>query len=331
MNKKLVSVIVVIIALVAVVGVCFYAFADDDGDKKDTIRVGYCNKVCYEVFMIADKKGFFDELSINVETIVISGGGTDVSKSLLTGNVDLAAMGDTPAVQNLNSTNDTSIVCRYGYSEAMHAFVARAGSGIDSNDLKTIEGKKVGIQKGSSTEGAFLDWLAANGVDSSKVNWVYLKPSEQVTALSTSDVDMIASSQPNPQNAMKLNGSYLVGTSEGLGNYYPLVLLGSNSILSEKSEAVFEIIEALNKATEYMNENPEECAQIAASLIGTGNSWTLDDELKCMGEITWDIGFNQDIDVDSLYKTAEVLRSSNQDISQINFWERYNSRFVDNL
>ncbi len=312
MKNKILIAIVAVILVVILAGAGYYVLAEDNDDSKETIRVGYCNKVCYESFMIAKEKGFFDELDVNVEVIIIPGGGTDVSSALLQGTVDLAAMGDTPAVQNLNKTDKTSIVCRYGYSESMHVFVARPNSGIDVNDLSTIEGKTIGVQKGSSTEGALLDWMNANNIDTKKVTWKYLQPNIQVDALSKGDVDMIASSQPNPQKALHLEGTYVVGTSEGLGNYYPLILLGSNSAITEKSDAVNAVVDALKKASEYMNENPEDSARIAANLIG----WDQADELKCMQDITWEVDFTQEIDVMSLEKTAQVLRDAGQPISE---------------
>lgn len=312
MKNKILVAIVAIVLVVILAGAGYYVLADDNDDGKETIRVGYCNKVCYESFMIAKEKGFFDELDVNVEAIVIPGGGTDVSSALLQGTVDLAAMGDTPAVQNLNKTDKTSIVCRYGYSESMHVFVARPNSGIDVNDLSTIEGKTIGVQKGSSTEGALLDWMDANNIDTKKVIWKYLQPNIQVDALSKGDVEMIASSQPNPQKALHLEGTYVVGTSEGLGNYYPLILLGSNSAIAEKSDAVNAVVDALKKASKYMNENPEDAAKIASNLIG----WDQADELKCMQDITWEVDFTQEIDVNSLEKTAQVLRDNGQNISE---------------
>lgn len=313
MKNKILIAIIAVVLVVILAGAGYYVLADDNNDDaKETIKVGYCNKVCYESFMIAKEKGFFDELDVNVEAIIIPGGGTDVSSALLQGTVDLAAMGDTPAVQNLSKTDMTSIVCRYGYSESMHVFVARPNSGIDVNDLSTIEGKTIGVQKGSSTEGALLDWMNANNIDTKKVAWKFLQPNIQVDALSKGDVDMIASSQPNPQKALHLEGTYVVGTSEGLGNYYPLILLGSNSVIAEKSDAVNAVVDALKKASEYMNENPEDSARIAANLIG----WDQADELECMQDITWEVDFTEEIDIKSLEKTAQVLRDNGQDISE---------------
>ena len=42
-----------------------------------------------------------------------------------------------------------------------------------------------------------------------------------------------------------------------------------------------------------------------------------------MQQITWEVGFTQEIDVKSLEKTAQVLRDNGQDISKdLNFVER---------
>ena len=320
MKNKILVAIVAIVLVVILAGAGYYVLADNnDDDSKETITVGYCNKVCYESFMIAEENGYFNGLDVNIEAKIIPGGGTDVSSALLKGEVDLAAMGDTPAVQNLNTTDKTSIVCRYGYSESMHVFVARPNSGIDVDDLSTVEGKTIGVQQGSSTEGALLDWMNVDHIDTNKVTWKYLKPNVQVEALSKGDVDMIASSQPNPQKALHLEGTYVVGTSEGLGNYYPLILLGSNSVISEKADAVNAVVDALKKASDFMKDNHEKAAEIAANKIG----WAVDDELYCMQQITWEVGFTQEIDVKSLEKTAQVLRDNGQDISKdLNFVER---------
>jgi ABC-type nitrate/sulfonate/bicarbonate transport system substrate-binding protein len=299
-------------------------------ENAEVITIGYNNKVCYETFIIASELGYFDELEVKVNTVIINGGGTDSAAALLSGTLDLAAMGDTPAVQTLNKNNDTAIICRYGYSESMHAFVASKGSGIDPNYLFTLDGKNIGVQKDSSTEGALLDWLRVNGVNKSTITLTYLNPGQQVAALGLGNVDMIASSQPNPQNALKMDGTYKVGDSSGLGNSYPLILIASSNTINQKSEAIIEVISALQKATDYMNQNPEECAAVVANVIG--GSWTEDDELVCMKEITWEIEFNENPDIDSLEKTAEVLRNSGQDISEdLNFMNRFDSKYIEGL
>ena len=60
MKNKILVAIVAIVLVVILAGAGYYVLADNnDDDSKETITVGYCNKVCYESFMIAEENGYF--------------------------------------------------------------------------------------------------------------------------------------------------------------------------------------------------------------------------------------------------------------------------------
>ena len=82
----------------------------------------------------------------------------------MTGAADMGAMGDAPAITLLDKNSGAMIVTRYAAERGctLHS----QGYILQLNDL---EGRKVGIQMGSSTHGSFLQWASANGVNMSKV------------------------------------------------------------------------------------------------------------------------------------------------------------------
>lgn len=290
----------IVIAAVLVVGsVGAVLLLGNGSNSKTDLVITYSNKVDYEPMIVAIEKGFFANENLNITTLIVTGG-IQSAEAIMTGSADIGAMGDAPAITLLDKNAGASIVCRYSGGEGMHRYIAQDYI-LEPKDL---EGKKVGIQMGSSTHGSFLQWMAANDVNASLVTLVPMSPGDMATAMDTKQIDAMAASEPFPTNVEALCGEdvHEIGNSSGLGNTFPLLLMASEKAMQEKADAVKAVFRAVQKAVDYVNEHYEESAAICANKTGL----SVEKQEKCMDCLFYAVGFNQ-TDLNSLNQTASFL------------------------
>ena len=318
--KKGTTILVILVAIVLIIAALTAAVMLNSGAKgsKDLI-ITYSNKVDYEPLIVANEEGLYAEHGLNATPLVVTGG-IQSAEAIMTGAADLGAMGDAPAIQLLAQSPGAKIVARYSYGEGMHRLIAY-------NDIvlpADLEGKKVGMQIGSSSQGAFLQWAGKNGVNIDNLTVVPLNPSDMADAMKTRQVDAIMASEPFPIKVMAKCGSTVheLGNSSGLGNTYPLVLVASESALQNKREAVNAALLAIGKAIEMIWGDYVGMATLCANKTGL----TVDQQMGAMSDLTYELGFTEE-DLAGLNLTAQFLLESGKISSVPDFEERLDSKY----
>jgi sulfonate transport system substrate-binding protein len=287
-----------LLPLLCLAGILALLSASCKGSDKPLTLV-YSHKVCYEPMMIALEKGFFEDQGVEVDVKLVVGG-IQAAEAMATGSGDVAAMGDAPALILTGKNPGLRIIARYGGGEKMHRLIARTGI----SEPQALPGKKVGIQKGSSTHGGFLLWADANGIDLSMVNLIPLNPLDMPEALATGQVDAIAGSEPWPTNVLNYAGDQAgeLADFSGLGHSFPLVLVASERIIESRREDLVALFKAIDAANEMINSDASSMAALTAEKIGI----SITDEERCLGNLFWEIGYTQS-DEQSLMLTADFL------------------------
>lgn len=272
---------------------------EGEGGKPPTLRVTYSNKVDYEPLMVAVDKGFFRDEGLNVKPLLVTGG-IESAEALATGAADIAAMGDAPAVISASRYPDNKVVCAYGGGAQRHRLMAHAHIGVP----KDLEGRKLGLQLGSSTHGCFLAWAKANGLDLNRVEILNLRPSEIPMAMAAAQLDAMAGSEPWATNTQKLCGRNVheVANFKGYMGTSPMVLIVSKRTLDGKPEAVAKVIRAVRRAVDWINANHARTAAICAPLTGL----SLQDQERCTYTLTWELRWTPE-DAEALALTARFL------------------------
>jgi aliphatic sulfonates family ABC transporter substrate-binding protein len=272
------------------------------GDDEMELTLTYSNKIDYEPLIIAQEKGFFRDEGLKVEALVVSGG-IQSAEALATGSADMGAMGDAPAVTLMSKNMGAKMVARYGDGEGQHRLVGWT----DISSVSDLQGKKVGVQFGSSSQGALLRLLEANGMSDDDVTQVPLSPADMPNAVKTHQVDAIIGSEPWPNNVENANGAdvHEIANSSGLGSTYPLVLMVTQKLASEKPEAITAALRAMDRAIEYMESDHDDAIALCAGKIGISAK----DEEKCLTTVNYALGIEQ-ADIDSLRSVGEFLLSS---------------------
>ena len=306
-KTKLLAVGAVVIVVAAALGAAYVL-----GSEDEPLSVAYLNKSSYEALIVADKKGFIDELDFDVKQHLVTGSGQDAVNAMIAGSADIAATGEGPAINALNKYGDKIVVlCSYDISTGAHVWVAQKsliGNGIDvdgkepqeiANDLKGSN-YKVGIIQGSSTEAMFKRWCDRFGVTynttGSDLQLKHLTKDTLTSSFAAKEIDILAGSQPYPATAMMEAGGVKIGSSEDIGAYSTCVLVTTKDMYENKTEQMKAFVAAMKKSTDYMNGNMKECIGICADRIG----WSEAAQAASFAGSTPKVAFNDTV-VDIMY------------------------------
>jgi len=314
MEKKtrLLAVGAVAIVIAAALGAAYVL-----GSEDDSLSVAYLNKSSYEALIVADKKGFFNELDFEVTKHLVTGSGQDAVNALIAGSADIAATGEGPAINALNKYGDEIVVlCSYDISTGAHVWVAQKsliGNGIDvdgkepqeiAEDLKGSN-YKVGVIEKSSTEAMFKRWCDNFGVTynttaGSDLQLEYLDGKTLTSAFGTKAIDILVGSQPYPATVMESAGGVKIGSSEDIEVYSTCVLVTTKAMYENKTEQMKAFVAAIKKSTDFMNANRTEAIGICASSIG----WSEAAQAASFAGSTPKVAFNDTV-VDIMYSVSE--------------------------
>lgn len=250
------------LGLLAVVGATVWFRARDEQPAE--IRFAYQNHLGSAVCVVAVELNLFRQEGVAVAALPFPSGPA-CAEALCSGSADLGTMGDTAAIIATSRNGPYRILASHGAGEQRHRLMVAAQASIRSaGDLR---GKTVAVKKGTSTYGGLLAWLAANDIRPAELRLLDLGPSEMPDALAAGSIDAFLASEPTPSMA-ETRGAREVATLGGLGNDYPLLVLGHTRLLQSRPSDVRAVLRALQRAVAFIQENPERAAQILAQSTG---------------------------------------------------------------
>ncbi|KYC54002.1 MAG: alkanesulfonate transporter substrate-binding subunit [Candidatus Methanofastidiosum methylothiophilum] len=268
MKKILATIASILIASILLLG-CV-GQGTDKSTKITELRIGYQPSTHQIAEMVALEKGWWlndlKKFGIEKVTDYEFPSGPPEMQAMLGGQIDIAYVGATPPIPAIDQGLDAKIV----------AAAQTQGSSIvvwpDAayNGPSFFIGKKVGtFPPGSIQDMVLKKWLKDNGIDVSKVDIKAMGPGDASTALTAKQVDAVFLPEPSPSVlAINKNGKVVVTSGEMWPGHACCVLLVSGKLIKENPELVKEIIRIHIKATEFINQNPDESAEIASKKLG---------------------------------------------------------------
>jgi len=302
----------VVFAAALLVALAVGAGREAQAGRSTKLRLAYGAKIHYAPQIIALKKGYFAAEGLDVEAKTVQAG-IQAAEAMTSGSADAAVMGDAPAIIAVASGMRLRIVASYGGGEKMHRLVAAPNSGI--HRPVDLVGKRVAVQMGSSTHGAFLLFLSKNKVDAKAVKLVPLDPSDMPEAVISGQIDAAVGSEPWPSNIEeRVKGCYEVATLSGLGNNFPLVMLVTDRFAKEHPQAVVAALRATQRAVNFMHQHPDQAAALISQTTGVPAA----KEQKVMQTLAWEVVLDN-ATINSLKQTADFLYREGQ-INQLPDW-----------
>jgi len=264
--KKTISILVAVVMVVATVVGAGCASVEKPAGPLEKVTIGIsATSLLPSLVHIAEEKGYFLEEGIDVE---IKGYPTGKAALAATfnGEVDMAAVGDTPIVTNSFERNDFAVLVTI-LDSAQHAkALARKDRNISTP--QDLVGKKVATTIGTTAHFFLVTFFALNRIDTSDVEIVNLKPGEMVEAIVDGDVDAIFAWEPNILKSQKSLGDNAIVLPSDVGYLQTFNLTTKNDFIENHPESIRKIIKALAKAEEFTKDNREESVDIIASHLG---------------------------------------------------------------
>lgn len=257
------------------------------------------DRVVDAVVIVAIEKKFFEAEGIDILPKRFTSGNA-TSEALIFGDADIATMGDTAGIIAISKYCPTiKILTALGGGEKRHGVVVAKDANITS--LSDLVGKKIAVKKGTSTHGGVMLKSKAEGLNLDK-EMMDLEPSLMASALMSKEVDAIIASEPTPSVLVEKGIGKRIMSLEGVGNTYPLLLMVKEVSFKAHASQMQGVFNALDKGTRFINEHPDESAQIVSKFSKLSISATK----EAMAYHFYQVGMDE-TSKRSLVKMAEFL------------------------
>ena len=260
------------------------------------------DRVVDAVVIVAIEKKFFEEQGVDIAPKRFTSGPA-TSEALIFGDADIATMGDTAGLIAISKyCPKIQILTALGGGEKRHGIVVANDSNVSS--LSSLIGKKIAVKKGTSTHGGVMLKAKAEGINLDK-EMMDLEPSLMASALMAKEVDAVIASEPTPSVLIEKGIGKRIMTLDGVGNTYPLLLMVKEASFKAHASQMSGVFKALEKAAQFINEHPDESAQIVSKF----SKLSVSASKEAMAYHFYKIGIDETTKT-SLVKMAEFLYDS---------------------
>lgn len=212
-------------------------------------------------FFIAEKKGYFKDAGVTVDTIDAGKGATNVAVSVAGGAYQFGWV-DMPSMIRFNAMNPSSplIAVYISFDDTPLALVTRADAGIKKP--ADLDGKKIAGGPGTAVHDTISILLKAAKVEKVKVDWVNVQPQLFGPMLKRGEVagtgGFTNSNVPAAlEIGFKMDELSVIKYADFGADMYGLALVTTKKFADENPETVKGVVAALNKGTKDTIANPD--------------------------------------------------------------------------
>lgn len=223
------------------------------------ITVGYVDVMDDAQVMVANEAGYYKAHGLDPK-LVQFGSGTDLIKSIVSGQVDVGVLGFSNAFTWVSRGADLKIVggAQMGY----HALDVRDDSGI--TDVADLKGHTLASQKQGSTADIVLKGvtLAGAGLSATDVHILPVSPAVAVQSLVAGRVDSAFLFEPYSTLALL---QAPVKRIYQIGDVWPfpcMVVITSGKTLAQHKDVIYAALDAQKEAIELLQNDPRKAAHL---------------------------------------------------------------------
>jgi len=294
---------------------CLESGEDKAVSKITTLNVGYQPSTHQVAEMVAMEKGWWleDLKPFGIEEIkeFEFPSGPPEMLAMRAGELDIAYVGAAPPIAAIDQGLDAKIVAAAQTQGS--DLVLRPDIGYEGPE--SLQGLTIAtFPPGSIQDTVFKRWLKDNGLDPDKdLRIVPMGPGEAVTAILAQQVDGVFLPHPAPSTVeLQGRGISVASSGEMWPGHGCCCLVVSGKLMRDHPDMVDQIIETHIKATEYINEHPDEAADVFSkrtqldldvvkySIDTWDGAWVADPELIVpsaleYAKVNYDLGYTRKI------------------------------------
>jgi taurine transport system substrate-binding protein len=177
------------------------------------IRLGYQTGDINVLLMYASQSGLLAKNKLDVKLVPFPAGPA-MLPALAAGEIDMAWMGEFPAVTGYTNGIPLEVVMMERLDFTNVRLVANPASGITR--LADLKGKRVAASVGSTSHNHLLHALSAGGLTQDDITLVNLSPANMPPAYNAGQVDAALTWEPNV-GTMEKAGAKTIATTRSLG------------------------------------------------------------------------------------------------------------------
>lgn len=235
------------------------------GAAGDTIRMGTQPWLGYGQWYVAEDQGFFTDRGVEVELSSFNAD-ADVNAALAAGRLDMANVGAQAALQFIEQGVDVSIVLLLDSATDADAIIA--GEGVGS--VEDLAGKKVGFERGATSEILLAEALEGAGMSFDDIETVELSADKVAPTLMSGSIDAGVTYEPYISEALSAGkGVEAVATAGEFPGLITDVLVVRNDVLEERPDEVTEVLAAWDDAVAFYGEHTDEARAVIAAGVGS--------------------------------------------------------------
>jgi len=219
---------------------------------------------------VAESEGMFDDVGLRVAMTECTSG-QRCMKMVLDGTIDVGTVGDTPIVFNSFSSSDFVVLGTIASTPGDLKLIVRRDAGITAP--VALQGHKIGIVPGSTSQ-YFLDsFLLTHGVDLQQVTTVPMQPDAMLAALQSRQVDGVSIWEPHGFRIIgAMKSSVLLLPSEGVYSV-TFNLVAHRRLAGVRDADLSRLLKALVQAEQFIQRYPERAKAIMRRRLASDDAF----------------------------------------------------------
>jgi ABC-type nitrate/sulfonate/bicarbonate transport system substrate-binding protein len=273
-NARILRVIVVIIALIILAaGIIMLT---QQPPAKSVRNISGCPSpgMPSGLLKIAQQNGYFAENGLNVTLNIKDYPTANLGvQGVLDGKLEFTTINEYTAAQQMFRTSHLRIICSIGESET-NTLVARRDKGIDR--LEDLEGKRIGVSRGSQSEYFLYRFFTMNGLSLKNITMVNLKNPDMPDAIIKGDIDVAMIQEPYSYEIKQRLGNNAISWSPQLGQKSTYVIAVNDTFAKTNPEIIRGFLASLLEAERYVNEHNDEAKKLIQKEYGYDDPYMAD-------------------------------------------------------
>ncbi len=239
----------------------------ESADKRP-IRLAYLQSDIHHLpCWVALEKGFYAREGLEVQVAGIFKAGPELMSAFAAGALDAGYVGEAPATTAVaNKTAKVVVLAQVNVEGS--ALVVKKDSSLQK--VADLAGKSVAIP-GHATVQDFLfkKALLNNKIEQKQVKTLVIKPPEMIGALRTDQVEAFIAWEPFPAKAQTMEVGRVLAHSRDIWKDHPCCVLAVEvRFLETQPESAKKLVQAHVKATDFIQQYPEEAVKIGVKYTG---------------------------------------------------------------